>query len=114
MSARHLIKRLDKEKLLWIPALIGYYSGDEYGSDGWWEEGASSHEIRLKAVDTAAAAGFGSVPEFVEVDPLKLDQLDEEAWDDFYAQWRLSRNNGWTSDAVDTLVKREMAQRGVD
>lgn len=92
-------------------AMIGYYNGDEYGSDGWWEEGADSAELADNADKIARESGFDSAPDLVEVETSKLSALPDSEWNDLYCQWRLSRRNNWTSDEVDAAIVAEQKRR---
>lgn len=94
-----------------IAKLIGYYNGDEYGTDGWWEEGDTTEEIAIQAGKIARQSGFDSAPDLVEVETLKLYELSEIQWGDLIIQWRLSRRNGWTSPGVDSEIQSEMQRR---
>lgn len=92
--------------------MIGYYSGDEYGSDGWWEEGADSAETAQKCEVGATECGFDSAPELVDVEMGKLAELSEDRFDDLVSQWGLAYKNNWTSDEVDSAIRAEYNRRG--
>lgn len=92
-------------------ALIAYYNGDEYGTDGWWEEGSGSAEIAARAYSGACACGFDTAPDLVEVETAKLSSLPSDEWTDLYYQWRMSRRNGWTSAEVDAAIEAEQIRR---
>lgn len=92
-------------------ALIGYYNGDEYGSDGWWEEGATSDEIQRVATENACAAGFDCAPPLVIVDVANLAELTSDDWENLLSQWRLARRNNWVSSDVNAAIKTEKTRR---
>lgn len=91
--------------------VIGYYNGDKYGGDGWWEEGSNSEELKANAFALACLCGFDSAPKLVEVETLKLSEVPDDEWDDLYIQWRMARRNGWTSDEVDLAIEVEQKRR---
>lgn len=95
-------------------ALIGYYNKDEYGSDGWWEEGDDSEELSSNAYQAALECGFDSAPYLVEVETSKLSELSSDKWADLYIQWRMSRRNGWTSAEVNGAIESENKRREGD
>jgi hypothetical protein len=91
--------------------LIGYYNGDEYGSDGWWEEGDTSEALSDSAEKIARESGFDDAPDLVEVETSKLSELTNNEWDDLHCQWRLARRNNWTSGEVDVAMRAEQDRR---
>ena len=92
-------------------ALIGYYNGDQYGGDGWWEEGSNSEELKANALELALLCGFDSAPKLVEVETLKLSEVPDDKWGDLYIQWRIARRSGWTSGEVDLAIEAEEKRR---
>lgn len=93
------------------PKLIAYYDRDDYGSDGWWEEGDTRDEIVRQAWIGAGNAGFNSIPNFAYVEVAKLSDLSEDEWDALEWQWRMAHHNGWTSSEVDAAVRLEHDRR---
>ena len=92
-------------------AMIGYYGGDEWGSDGWWEEGADSVEIDENAHKVAKESGFDTAPDLVYVETAKLSELPDDEWSSLESQWRLSKRCGWTSKEVDAAIQAEFKRR---
>lgn len=90
---------------------IGFYAGDEFGSDGWWEEGATESEVTAAAEKNALACGFDCAPQLVFVAVAKLGDLSDDEWSTLESQWRLSRRNRWVSVGVDSALKAEKARR---
>ena len=93
------------------PKIIAYYDRDDFGSDGWWEEGDTRDEIVRQAWLGASYMRIDSIPNFTYVEVAKLSDLSEDEWDKLKWQWRLAHRNGWTSSEVDAAVRMEHDRR---
>lgn len=93
------------------PQLIAYYDRDDYGSDGWWEEGDTRDDIDRQAGHSCAYWRLDSIPNFTYVEVEKLSDLSPDEWDKLYSQWLPSYRNGWTSSEVDQAIRLEHDRR---
>lgn len=94
--------------------MIGYYTGDEFGSNGWWIEGNDPARMEASAVAQSNECGFGGeIPEFTFVELDQIAKLDDDKFDELLHQYNLATCAGWVSDEASSVIDDEADRRDV-